>query len=203
MQRGRQERVVIAGCDEVTPRLLDFYTALGGLVRDRRARAFDGADGFNPGEGAGALMLEGLDAARSRGAEVLAVISASAETQDPKLAGGLSDGNGLARAVRQCIKRAGIAAGDIGAVIATGSWTASAQKAERAAIAAVLGTDAAPPCSVIEQTGFLPAAGPLLNIGAAITKLRTDDCLRHVLVMGGDVTGPHSAFIVSRPQAVH
>jgi len=203
VQRGRQERVVIAGCDEVTPRLLDFYTALGGLVRDRRARAFDGADGFNPGEGAGALMLEGLDAARSRGAEVLAVISASAETQDPKLAGGLSDGNGLARAVRQCIKRAGIAAGDIGAVIATGSWTASAQKAERAAIAAVLGTDAAPPCSVIEQTGFLPAAGPLLNIGAAIAKLRTDDRVRHVLVMGGDVTGPHSAFIVSRPQAVH
>lgn len=199
---GRQERVLVAGCDEVTPKLLEFYAAMGGLARRDRARAFDGIDGFNHGEGAGALLLESLDGALARGAEVLAVISAAAETQDPKLAGGRRDGAGLARAIAACLAQSGLERGDIGAVVATGSWTAAAQQAEKAALAAVFGGAGRLPRSVVEQTGFLPAAGPLLNAGAAVAMLRADRALRHVLVMGSDMTGPHAALIVSRHDAV-
>ena len=198
---GRQERVLVAGCDEVTPKLLEFYAAMGGLARRDRARAFDGIDGFNHGEGAGALMLESLDGARARGAEVLAVISATAETQDPKLAGGRRDGDGLARAIGECLRRSGLDTGDIGAVVASGSWTAAAQQAEKTALAAVFGNEGRPPRTVIEQTGFLPAAGPLLNVGAAVAMLRADRTLRHVLVMGSDMTGPHATLVVSRQDA--
>ena len=199
--RGRQERVVVAGCDEVTPSLLDFYAAMNGLMRTSRARAFDGLDGFNHGEGAGALMLESLDGARERDVEVLAVVSAVAEAQDPRLAGGRRDGAGLARAVAQCLARAGTDAADIGAVVTAGSWTAAAQRAERTALAAVFGAEVPPVRSVVEQTGFLPAAGPLLDICAAVSLLRADHAIRHVLVMGSDVTGPHAALVISRPPA--
>jgi 3-oxoacyl-[acyl-carrier-protein] synthase II len=201
VNRERQQRVVVAGCDEVTPKLLDFYAVMNGLARASRAAAFDGVDGFNHGEGAAALLLEDLDAARGRGAEILAVISSVAETQDPKLAGGRRNGEGLARAARQCLERAGLAARDIGAVVATGSWTAAAQEAERAALGSLFGEAVPPVHTVVEQTGFLPAAGPLLNICAAVGLLRTHEALRHVLVMGSDITGPHAALIVSRPPA--
>ncbi len=200
--RGRQERVAVAGCDEVTPKLLEFYAAMGGLARLDRARPFDGIDGFNHGEGAGALILESLDVARARGADVLAVISAVAETQDPKLAGGRRDGAGPARAIATCLAQAGLRREDIGAVVASGSWTAAAQAAEKAALAATFGAGVPPVHSVVGQAGFLPAAGPLLNICAAVATLRADPALRHVLAMGSDVTGPHAALIVSRPAAL-
>lgn len=195
ISRARQDRVLVAGCDEVSAKLVEFYAAMNGLVRDSRAAPFDGRDGFNPGEGAAALMLEDLATARARGAPVLGLISAAAETQDPKLAGGRRDGAGLARAVRLCLERAGLDAGAIGAVVASGSWTARTQSGERSALRAVFGE--APPAvhSPIAQTGFLPAAGPLLNLAAGL-RLLSD--VEHVLVMGSDVTGPHTAMILSR-----
>lgn len=199
VNRGRQARVVVAGCDEVTPKLLDFYAAMHGLVRSARAAPFDGRDGFNHGEGAAALLFEDLEAARARNAEVLAVISAAAETQDPKLAGGRRDGAGLARAAHLCLERAGLHPADIGAVVAAGSWTAAAQAAEQAALRAVFGGAAPPVHSVIAQTGFLPAAGALLSIAAAVALLGRHADVNHVLVAGSDVTGPHAALVVSRP----
>jgi 3-oxoacyl-[acyl-carrier-protein] synthase II len=215
VNRGRQERVIVAGCDEVTPKLLDFYAAMNGLVRSSRAAPFDGKGGFNHGEGAAALMFEGLDAARARNANILALLSSVVETQDPKLAGGRRDGDGLARAVRLCLQRAGLHAGDIGAVVATGSWTAAAQAAELAALRAVFGEETPPVHSVVEQVGLLPAAGALFNIAAAIQLLQHGHPARspaiagtsihkqrgaigHILVMGSDITGPHAAMIVSR-----
>jgi 3-oxoacyl-[acyl-carrier-protein] synthase II len=200
VNRGRQERVVVAGCDEVTPKLLDFYAAMG-LARVGRARAFDRLDGFNHGEGAAALMLESLDAAQARGAGVLAVISAVAETQDPKLAGGRRDGEGLSRAIRECLRRAGLDAGEIGAVVAAGSWTAAAQAAGLRALHEIFGSTLPALRSPVGQTGFLPAAGPLLDICTAIGLLRENATIRHVLVAGSDITGPHAALIVSRPPA--
>lgn len=196
---GRQRRVAVAGCDEVTPKLIEFYAAMKGLARAGRAAAFDGLDGFNHGEGAAALMLEGLEAARRRGAAVLAVISAVAETQDPKLAGGRRDGDGLARAAALCLARAGLSADDIGAVVASGAWTAAAQEVQRAALRATFGDGVPPVRSVVGQTGFLPAAGALLDIAAAVRLAGEGRAVGHVLVMGSDITGPHAAMIVSRP----
>src|SRR5690606_1020869 len=122
-----------------------------------------------------------------------------AETQDPKLAGGRRDGEGLARAVALCLARAGLPAGDIGAVVASGAWTQATQEAQRAALRAIFGDGAPPVHSVVAQTGFLPAAGALLDIAAAVRLVSEGQAAGHVLVMGGDITGPHAAMIISRP----
>ena len=124
------------------------------------------------------------------------MISASAETQDPKLNGGRRDGDGLARAVRICLERAGLQAGDIGAVVAGGSWTRNARQAETAALRTVFGNALPPLHATVGQTGFLPAAGALFALSAGV-RLAAE--AGHVLVMGSDVTGPHAAMIISRP----
>lgn len=202
--RGRQARVAVAGCDEVTPRLVEFYAAMNGLARANRAAPFDGLDGFNPGEGGAAVLFESLDGARRRGAEVLAVVSAVAETQDPKLAGGRRDGEGLARAVALCLRRAWLFPDDIGAVVTSGTWTAATREAQLAALRTTFGEGVPPVRSVVGQTGFLPAAGALLDIAVAARLVSGDaagPAVDHVLVMGSDITGPHAAMIVSRPPA--
>lgn len=202
--RGRQARVAVAGCDEVTPRLVEFYAVMNGLARAGRAAPFDGLDGFNHGEGGAAVLFESLDGARQRGADVLAVVSAVAETQDPKLAGGRRDGEGLARAIALCLRRAWLFPDDIGAVVASGAWTAATQEAQLAALRTTFGDGVPPVRSVVGQTGFLPAAGALLDIAAAVRLVRGEaggPAVDHVLVMGSDITGPHAAMIVSRPPA--
>ena len=195
VNRARQDRVVVAACDEITPKLAEFYGAMNGVIRVSRATAFDGGDGVNLGEGSTALMLESVDAARERGAHVLALISAVAETQDPKLNGGRRDGDGLARAVRLCLERSSLRTADIGAVVAGGSWTRVARQAEMSALRAVFGNAVPPLHSPVGQTGFLPAAGALFGLAAGV---RLVAGAGHVLVMGSDVTGPHTAMIISR-----
>lgn len=184
VNRARQKRVVVAACDEVTVKLAEFYDAMPGI------------SGVTLGEGAAALTFEALAAAKDRGATVLAVISASAETQDPKLNGCRQDGDGLARALRLCLDRARLEPAAIGAVVAGGAWTAAARQAEAAALRAVFGTALPPLHATAGQTGFLPAAGALFGVAAGV-RLAAE--ARHVLVMGSDVTGPHAAMIVSRP----
>lgn len=196
VNRARQDRVVVAACDEITAKLIEFYGAMKGVLRDSRAEAFDGKDGVNLGEGAAALMFEALPVARARGADVLAVISASAETQDPKLNGCRRDGDGLARAVRICLERSRLRPADIGAVVAGGSWMRIAQQAETSALRTVFGNAVPPLHATIRQTGFLPAAGALFGLA---TGVRLVSETGHVLVMGSDVTGPHAAMIISRP----
>ena len=184
VNRGRQKRVVVAACDEVTPKLAEFHAAMRSV------------EDVALGEGAAALTFEALAAARERRADVLAVISAAAETQDPKLNGGRRDGDGLARAMRLCLERAGLQAGDIGAVVAGGAGTRTARQAETAALRAVFGNALPPLHATAGQTGFLPAAGALFGLAAGV---RLAPEARHVLVMGSDVTGPHAAMIISRP----
>ena len=77
--------------------------------------------------------------------------------------------------------------------------TAAAQEAQRAALRAIFGDGVPPVRSVVGQTGFLPAAGALLDIAAAVRLAGEGRAVGHVLVMGSDITGPHAAMIVSRP----
>ena len=129
---------------------------------------------------------------------MLAVIAAVAETQDPKLNGCRRDGDGVARAVRLCLERAGFQRDDIRAVVAGGSWTRTSQQAEMAALRNVFGNAMPPIYATVEQTGFLPAAGALFGLAAGV-RLVADGSARHVLITGSDITGPHAAMIISHP----
>ncbi len=111
-----------------------------------RCKAFGaGADGFVLGEGCGVVVLKRYADAFADGDRVLAVVRASAATQDGA-SGGLTVPSGAAQeaAIRTALKRAGLAPAEVGYVEAHGTGTSLGDPIELRALAAVFGEDRAP-----------------------------------------------------------
>lgn len=104
-----------------------------------------GRTGMVQGEGAAVFVLEEYEAARARGAEILAEIRGFAMTSD---AGDIvmPSVEGAMRAMRGALADAGIAPGEVGYINAHGTGTAANDRTEAAAIRTVFG-DAPPPVS--------------------------------------------------------
>ncbi len=108
------------------------------------SRPFDqGRDGFVIGEGSGAVILEALDHARDRGAEILAEIVGYAATADAShITLPAPGGIGAVRAARRALEKAGLTAADIDHVNAHATSTPEGDKAELQAIRTIFGEDA-------------------------------------------------------------
>lgn len=120
------------------------------------------ADGSVFGEGAGMVILEELEHAKARGAEVYAVIagfgeSTSLSTQVDKLE---DNAAGLAIAISGAIAEAGITSEQIGLIIPHGTAVPGDDKAEAAALYEVFGGS-------LENIPVLPTKSMLSNTGAA------------------------------------
>lgn len=103
------------------------------------SRPFDkNRNGFVMGEGAGMLILESLDHAQKRGAEIYAEIqlpglsSESHNIMSPK-----PDGSGMATTMNQALQNSGIRADEIGYINAHGTSTPLNDKTETSAIKSV------------------------------------------------------------------
>ncbi|SDU39758.1 beta-ketoacyl-[acyl-carrier-protein] synthase family protein [Jiangella alkaliphila] len=137
-------------------------------------RPFDrGHDGAVTGEGAAFVVLEDLDAARSRGATVYAEVTGFGSGFDAGAVGmPARDGRGLAHAIRAALDEAGVDPADVDYVAADGAATATGDAGEAAALRAALGPAAGTiaASSVKPATGNLVAgAGPLNVAVAALT----------------------------------
>ena len=178
--RGDADIIVAGGADSrQDPLLLLAYTALGALSRaDRPAaevsRPFDGQrDGFVLGEGAGILVLEDLDHARARGAEVYAEVvgygssfDAHAVTKPDPTA------RGAARAVEWALREAHLDCHDIDYINAHGTSTRLNDLMETAAVKRVFGEKARklPMSSIKSMIGHLiGAAGAVEAAALALT----------------------------------
>src|SRR4029079_12293489 len=108
------------------------------------ARPFDaGRDGFVPGEGAGALVLEELGHAQARGASILAELIGYGATADAShITLPAPGGIGAVRAAARALAKAGIGAGDLDHINAHATSTPEGDKAELQAIKAILGQHA-------------------------------------------------------------
>jgi nodulation protein E len=128
------------------------------------------------GEGAAILVLESLERARARGAEILGEIAGFGMTAD---AGDIVQPSldGATRAIRAALADAGMAADEVGYVNAHGTATAANDRTECAAIRAALGA-AADTVSVsstksmhghcIGGAGALELAAVLMALGEGI-----------------------------------
>ncbi|AOZ69399.1 beta-ACP synthase [Rhodobacter xanthinilyticus] len=99
-------------------------------------------NGMVQGEGAGVFVLEDYEAARARGANILAEIKGFCMTSDAADIVA-PDAEGAARAIRGALKDAGLAPDQIGYINAHGTGTAANDRTEAAAIRAAFGTAAA------------------------------------------------------------
>lgn len=123
--------------------------------------------GFVMGEGAGVIVLESLDHAQKRGAEILAEVVGYGETCDANhITAPLLDGSGAAKAMKLAIEEAGIKPEDISYINAHGTSTGLNDKCETAAIKSVFGNDTKIPVSSTKSmTGhLLGAAGAVETV---------------------------------------
>lgn len=98
-------------------------------------------NGMVQGEGAGIFVFEELEAAKARGAEILAEIISFAMTSDATHIV-LPSREGAARAIAGAIRDAGIALSEVGYINAHGTGTAANDRTECAAVSEVFGAHA-------------------------------------------------------------
>lgn len=97
-------------------------------------------NGFVMGEGAGVLLLESLEHAQARGANILGeVVGYGANCDAYHMTAPTPDGSGAAKAMKLAIDEAGISPAEVGYVNAHGTSTPANDKAESMAIKLALG----------------------------------------------------------------
>jgi 3-oxoacyl-[acyl-carrier-protein] synthase II len=135
----------------------------------------DGRDGFVIGEGAGALVLEALDHAESRGAEPLAELVGYGATADAShITLPAPGGIGAVRAARRALEKAGLSSDAIDHVNAHATSTPEGDRAELQAIRTVFG-DHAPRVAVTANKSMI---GHTLGAAGAIEAIATIQAIR-------------------------
>ncbi|MBE6070878.1 MAG: beta-ketoacyl-[acyl-carrier-protein] synthase II [Clostridium butyricum] len=126
--------------------------------------------GFVMGEGAGVIVLESLEHAEARGANIIAEIVGYGSTCDAyHITSPAPDGSGAAKAMKQAIDEAGIKPEDVSYINAHGTSTSLNDQFETIAIKAVFGENTKVPVSSTKSmTGhLLGAAGAIETIVCA------------------------------------
>ena len=134
---------------------------------EKASRPFDkGRDGFLMGEGGAILILESLEHAQARGADILCEFSGYGTSDDAHhISAPAEDGAGAALSMRLALENAGLAVTDIGYINAHGTSTALNDKGETNAIKTVFGEQAykIPVSSTKSMTGHLLGASGTLE----------------------------------------
>jgi 3-oxoacyl-[acyl-carrier-protein] synthase II len=154
IQRGEARRALCIGAEGTveTESLIRFSLLSALSTRNeepaRASRPFDKTrDGFVMAEGAAALVLENLEDARARGADVLGLVLGCGERADSfHRTRSNPSGDAIIGAMRSAIADAGLQPRDIGYVNAHGTGTPENDKMETLGMRAVFG-DAPPPIS--------------------------------------------------------
>jgi 3-oxoacyl-[acyl-carrier-protein] synthase II len=177
IRHGDALAVVTGGAEAaLTPLSRAAFGALDALSTSGISRPFDARrDGFVMGEGAGVLVLEDGEAARARGARILAVARGYGATADAHhVTAPHPTGEGAAAAITRALQDAGVTAADVVYVNAHGTSTQLNDRAETFAIKAALGAHA----SAIPISSTKSAIGHLLGAGGAVEAIATILALR-------------------------
>jgi len=184
IKEGKADLMMSGGTEAaLTPLGLASFTVLQAVSThyndqpDKASRPFDkGRDGFIMAEGAGVLVLEELEHAKSRGAHIYAEVAGYGATCDANhLTAPHPEGDGAIRAMRRAIRDAGLTPADIDYINAHGTSTPINDPVECRAVKTVFGEQASKPrmSSTKSMVGhLLGAAG---GVEAIVTALALHD----------------------------
>lgn len=186
IRHGYADMALAGGSEEsISPICLAGFGNLGATSKSTDPTAasmpFDvNRGGFVPGEGAGALVLESLEHAMARGANILAEVAGFGSTGDAyHMTAPEPSGEGAVRAMRQALAEGGFTPADLGHLNAHGTSTHANDAMESAALKALVGEKRAadvPVTSVKGSIGHtLGAAGALEAIVCALSV--ANDCV--------------------------
>jgi len=150
IQYGEADSAVAGGTESViTPLAVGGFDVMRALSRrndapEKASRPWDkGRDGFVIGEGAGLVVLEEMEAAKKRGANIYCELVGYGMSGDAfHIAAPSEDGDGPARVMRNALEDAGLNPGQIDYINAHGTSTPAGDKAETVAIKMVFGDHA-------------------------------------------------------------
>ena len=169
---------VLAGGTEaaLTPLSRASFVAVDALSPSGISRPFDiRRDGFVMGEGAAVLILENAEAARARGARILATLRGYGATSDAfHLTAPPENGSGAAAAITRALEDARMTPEQLVYVNAHGTSTPINDRAETAALKAALGERA----KTIPISSTKSAIGHLLGAAGAVEAVATILALR-------------------------
>ncbi len=183
IQEGDVRLMVAGGQDSLTSWIdLLGFSILGALTDrynddpEHASRPFAGdRSGFVLGEGAVVFVLEELESARARGAQILAEIIGYGSTLNAwRLTDSPPDGTGAIQAMEAAIAESGVGNAGIDYVVAHGTSTHGNDLSETVAIKKVFGEDAhrLAISSPKSMTGHLTAAAAALSMLAGIGAMR-------------------------------
>ncbi len=172
IRRGAADAILAGGAEAaIVPITIAGMNVMGALSTrnddpQTASRPFDKTrDGFVMGEGGVMLVIESLEHARARGANILAEISGYGTTDDAyHVSAPAENGSGAAICMQIAIKDAGLDVTEIGYINAHGTSTPLNDKSETAAIKTVFGEQAykVPVSSTKSMTGhMIGAAGAM------------------------------------------
>ena len=180
---GRISTAITGGVEAtVTPLGVAGFTALKALSSHynddptKASRPFDGArDGFVIGEGAGLLQLEELEHAKARGAKIYAEVVGYGASDDAfHMTAPADSGEGMARAMQNALRDAGLAPEAIGHINAHATSTQLNDKTETKGIKLVFGEHA----SKIKISATKSMTGHLLGGAGGVEAVFTALALR-------------------------
>ncbi|HTE18961.1 MAG TPA: beta-ketoacyl-ACP synthase II [Armatimonadota bacterium] len=182
IRRGDADAMVAGGAEAaITPMGLGGFAACRALSTrneepTRASRPFDGErDGFIMGEGAAVLVLEELEHARARGAQILAEVVGYGMSADAfHITMPSPDGEGAVRAMRHALREAEIEPEQVDYINAHGTSTVPNDKTETAAVKAVMGEHAyrTPMSSTKSMTGHLLGAAGAIEAMFCVQAIR-------------------------------
>src|SRR6266699_2011137 len=150
IRRGDARAMIAGGAEKgITPIAMASFDNMHAISRRNddpqgASRPFDATrNGFVMGEGAGMLILEDLDFAKARGAKILAEMVGYASTGDAyHVTEPAPEGEGLVRAMRRALQKAGLRPEQIDYINAHGTSTPYNDRTETQAIKACFGDHA-------------------------------------------------------------
>ena len=182
IRRGDASAMIAGGAEKgITPIAMAAFDKMRALSRRNddpqgASRPFDATrDGFVMGEGAGMLILEDLEFAKARGANILAELVGYASTSDAHhVTEPAPGGEGLVRAMRRALRKANLRPEDVDYINAHGTSTPYNDRSETQAIKTCFGEHAyqIPISSTKSMTGHtLGAAGAVEAVISIMTIL--------------------------------
>jgi 3-oxoacyl-[acyl-carrier-protein] synthase II len=182
IQRGDAEVMIAGGAEAaITPMGIGGFAAMRALSTrndqpERASRPFDAdRDGFVVGEGAGVLILESLELAQRRGANIVAEVAGYGMSGDAyHITQPAAEGDGGYRVAMAAINDAKISPDDVSYVNAHGTSTPIGDAIETIALKRVFGDRAkkVPISSTKSMTGHLLGGAGGLEAGISILALR-------------------------------
>ncbi len=182
IQHGYADAMIAGGSEAaVTPLSVAGFSAMRALSTrnddpTRASRPWDkDRDGFVVGEGSGILILEELEFAKARGANILAEVIGYGMSGDAfHMASPSEDGDGPRRVMLNAMKDAGITPSQIDYINAHATSTPAGDVIEARAFKAALGEDAyrIPVSSTKAMTGHLLGGAGALEAGITVLALR-------------------------------